>query len=92
MLLSFVLVIVAVWMFLYLIAYACFFKFMGLVTREHDGQYELLEFYWNGITNDYKTALICRGSEKTYNLWNAQRNIMEIHKMIEDCRTNPLQK
>ncbi len=92
MLLSFALVVVAVWLLLYMIAYGCFFKFMGLVTREHDGNYELLEFYWNGITNDYKVNLICRGTEKTYNLWNANPDIIEIHKMIVDCRTNPFQK
>ena len=92
MLLSFALVIVVVWVFLYMIAYACFFKFMGLVTREHDGNYELFEFYWNGITNDYKINLICRGSEKTYKLWNADPDIMEIHKMIEDVRTDPFRK
>ena len=92
MLFNFTLLIIAVWVLLYLIAYACFFKFMGLVTREHDGNYELFEFYWNGITNDYKLNLICRGSERTYNLWNADPDITELHKMIEDMRTDPFRK
>lgn len=86
MLLNFALVVVVIWLILYMLAYCTFFRFVGLVTREHDGQYELMEFYWNDITEDYKVKPICRASEKTYNLWNADPNIMTLHDMIVDMR------
>ena len=63
---NFAIIVVVAWLAIYACAYFIGFKYLGLVTREHDGVYELLEFWYNGLTNDYKTRLICRGTEHTY--------------------------
>lgn len=92
MILNFAIAIVSIWLLIYIGAYLVGFKYMGLVTREHDGQYELLEFYYNAFVDEYKVRLICRGTEKTYNMWNGQHNITEIHKMIEEVKLNLFSK